>query len=65
MPVPQHVELIASQLLPKFIPKDENETALSFQFTIAPSTTYRVNYQRITVKGKAVWELAAWEEVAE
>jgi hypothetical protein len=63
MPVPPHVELIANQLLPQFIPKGENETTLSFQFTIAPNTTYRANYAKKAVKGKAVWELVGCEEV--
>ena len=65
MPIPPHIELIAAQLLPQFIPKDETETSLSFQFTIAPNTTYRVNYGKKVIKGKAFWELVGYEEVNE
>jgi hypothetical protein len=62
--IPAHIALIAEQLLPKFIPKGENESSLTFQFTIAPNNTYRVNYVKKQVKGKAGWELVGWEEVA-
>ncbi|WP_448702758.1 hypothetical protein ACFGVR_10430 [Mucilaginibacter sp. AW1-3] len=62
--IPPHVEMIAGQLLPQFIPKDETETSLSFQFTIAPSSTYRVNYVKKQVKGNAVWELTGYEEIS-
>jgi len=65
MDVPPHVEIIARQLLPGFIPKSEAETTLSFQFTIAPSDTYRVSYVKKQVKGKTVWELVGYEEVKE
>ncbi|OCX52683.1 hypothetical protein BEL04_14650 [Mucilaginibacter sp. PPCGB 2223] len=61
--IPPHIGLIAGQLLPKFIPKNENETTLTFQFTVAPSSTYRVNYHKTQVKGKAVWQLVGCEEV--
>jgi hypothetical protein len=56
--IPAHIALIAEQLLPKFIPKGENESSLTFQFTIAPNNTYRVNYVKKQVKGQG------WEEVA-
>jgi hypothetical protein len=65
MAIPPHIELIAGQLLPRFIPKNETETKFSFQFTIAPDNTYRVNYVKKQVKGKAVWELVGYEEVKE
>jgi hypothetical protein len=65
MDIPPHIAIIARQLLPGFIPKSEAETTLSFQFTIAPNNTYRVNYVKKQVKGKAVWELVGYEEVKE
>jgi len=65
MDIPPHITIIAGQLLPRFIPKNEAETTLSFQFTIAPDNTYRVNYVKKQVKGKAVWELVGYEEVRE
>lgn len=63
MVIPPHIELIAGQLLPQFIPKTEAETTLSFQFTIAPNNTYRVNYVKKQGKAKAVWELVGYEEI--
>jgi len=65
MDIPPHVEIIAGQLLPRFIPKNPNETSLAFQFTIAPNSTYRVNYVKKQVKGKADWVLTGYEEVKE
>lgn len=65
MDIPAHVEIIAGQLLPRFIPKNEKETVLSFQFTIAPSSTYRVNYVKKQVKGKVVWELTGYESIVD
>ena len=63
--IPPHVELLAGQLLPRFIPKNENETSLTFQFTVAPSNTYRVSYVKTSVKGKMLWQLTGYEEVKE
>jgi len=63
--IPSHIELLAGQLLPRFIPKNENETTLSFQFTVAPNDTYRVTYAKTAVKGKMLWQLTGCEEVRE
>jgi len=63
--IPPHIELLAGQLLPRFIPKNENETILTFQFTVAPSNTYRVTYAKTPVKGKMLWRLTGCEEVGE
>ena len=63
--IPSHIEMIALQLLPQFIPKSDAETTLSFQFTLAPSNTYRVNFAKKQVKGKTDWELLSYEEVVD
>ena len=63
--IPPYVELLAGQLLPRFIPKNEHETMLTFQFTVAPGDTYRVTYTKNPVKGKMLWKLASCEEVNE
>lgn len=65
MPIPPHIEMIAMQLLPQFIPKSDTETTLSFQFTLAPSNTYRVNFVKKQVKGKTDWQLLSYEEVVD
>ena len=59
-----HVEFLAKQLLPRFIPKDDKVKTLTFQFTVAPDTTYRVNFAKRITAGKIVWELLDYEELA-
>lgn len=54
------IKLIADTLLPGFIPKDLNETELSFHFTIPPKSTYKVHYQR---SGKNDWTFVSFEAV--
>lgn len=58
-----HIQIIADQLLPQFIPKDKTATTLIFQFTMVPNITYRVSYNKTTVKGKDVWAFEGYEEV--
>ncbi|MBW4889849.1 hypothetical protein KXQ82_08985 [Mucilaginibacter sp. HMF5004] len=57
------VEFIAVQLLPQFIPKDDKAVTLTFQFTMVPNTTYRVNFVKKVSGGKADWQLSGYEEV--
>ena len=57
------VAFIAHQLLPQFIPKDAGATLLTFQFTLAPNTTYKVNFVKKIDGGKTVWELSGYEEL--
>ena len=64
MNIPDHIAFLAEQLLPQFIPKDA-ETTLSFQFTMVPKKTYRVRFDKTTVKGKVTWVLVGYEEVVE
>jgi hypothetical protein len=59
-----HITFLADQLLPQFIPKDATQTTLTFQFTMVPNTTYRVNYTKKQEKGKTVWTLTGYEEVS-
>lgn len=57
------IELMADQILPRFIPKDKNQTTLTFQFTQVPRTTYRVNYVKKEVKGVSYWKFVDFEIV--
>ncbi|WP_026896869.1 hypothetical protein [Daejeonella oryzae] len=59
----QQVKLIADSLLETFLPKDENQNSITFNFTIAPKKTYRVNYEKKEVKGKAEWTFVNYSEV--
>lgn len=63
MTVPDHITFLAEQLLPQFIPKDINQTLLSFQFTMVPNQTYRVSFIKKDIKGKVVWVLDGYETV--
>lgn len=54
-----HIQILAQQLLPKFIPKDASATTLTFQFTLAPATTYRVTFDKV----KNDWIFKAYEVV--
>lgn len=60
---PEQIRAIADSLLPGFIPKDANENLLTFHFTLAPNKTYKVEYQKILIKGKAEWNFVAYQEV--
>jgi hypothetical protein len=59
----EQVKIIAEQLLPQFLPKDDKATTLSFHFTMAPATTYRVSFSKKTNGAKTLWELTGYEEV--
>ena len=61
----EQIEFIAGQLLPQFTPKDNQTDTLTFQFTMVPNKTYRVNYAKQTESGKPVWKFLGYEEVAE
>jgi len=65
MTIAEQVELLATQLLPSFIPKNSAETTLSFQFTLVPNTTYKVNFHKTEVKGKAEWLFKGFEKIME
>lgn len=54
---------MAEQILPKFIPKDKTKTKLTFQFTLVPVTTYKVNFIKKELKGQVTWEFVDFEEV--
>ena len=57
------IETVANSLLPGFIPKDESLTEFSFQFTLAPSNTYKVYFEKIADKKSALWKFVKFEEV--
>ena len=65
MAIPEHVKYLAEQLLPQFLPKNDQQTTLTFQFTMVPAITYRVTFDKKTAGGKNVWQLIACEEVKE
>jgi hypothetical protein len=54
------IKLIADTLLPGFIPKNPEETELSFHFTIPPQKSYKVYYQK---NNKNVWTFIRFESV--
>ncbi len=56
------IETVANSLLPKFIPKDESSTEFSFNFTLAPSNTYKVFFEKLNKKN-AIWTYVRFEEV--
>jgi hypothetical protein len=58
-----HIQYLADQLLPRFIPKNPAVTTFSFQFTVAPAATYSVSYVKKVEKGKEVWVFTGYEEV--
>jgi hypothetical protein len=57
------IETVANSLLPGFIPKDESLTEFSFHFTLAPSNTYKVYFEKITNKKSTSWKFLKFEEV--
>ena len=60
----QQIEMIAAELLPKFIPKDNSQDTLSFQFTIPPNITYRVNFEKKQNKAQVVWQYTGFEHLS-
>ncbi len=55
----EQIENIGNMLLPGFLPKDKTVNELSFHFTIPPSQSYKVWYQR---KDNSTWEFVKYEE---
>lgn len=53
------IKQIADTLLPQFVPKNDAETELSFNFTIPPNNTFRVWY---TKTGKT-WAFVRYEKI--
>lgn len=54
----EQVEATANSIMKHFIPKDPNETTLSFHFTIPPAYNYKVNYEK---DAKGTWSLIGFE----
>jgi hypothetical protein len=48
------IQLIADTLLSSFLPKDPEQKSLSFHFTIPPSLSYKVYYEK-AAKGEWVF----------
>lgn len=53
------IKQIADTLLPQFIPKNDAETELSFNFTVPPNHTFRVWYTR----SQKAWTFVRYEKV--
>ena len=54
----EQVEATANSIVKHFIPKNPDETSLSFHFTIPPSSNYKVNYER---DKKGAWIFIGFE----
>jgi len=55
----EQIIAIANTLLPSFIPKDNQETSLSFHFTLPPDNSYKVFFEK---DSKAKWQFIRFEE---
>lgn len=55
----EQIEAIANTLLPSFIPKDNQETTLSFHFTLPPDNNYKVFFEK---DARAKWQFIRYEE---
>ncbi|MBB5623930.1 hypothetical protein HDE69_005019 [Pedobacter cryoconitis] len=55
----EQIEAIANTLLPSFIPKDNQETTLSFHFTLPPDNSYKVFFEK---DAKAKWQFIRYEQ---
>lgn len=55
----EQIEAIANTLLPSFIPKDNQETTLSFHFTLPPDNSYKVFFEK---DAGAKWQFIRYEE---
>ncbi len=42
----EQVKKVAAALLSSFLPKDQNETELTFHFTLPPNQSYKVWYKK-------------------
>lgn len=56
----EKIEAIANTLLPSFIPKDKEETELTFHFTLPPNSSYKVSFRK---DSKANWQYQGFEAV--
>lgn len=54
----EQVEATANSIMKHFIPKNPDETSLSFHFTIPPSYNYKVNYEK---DAKGEWSFVGFE----
>jgi len=55
---PTQIKATANAIKDHFIPKDKEAIAFSFNFTIPPSSNYKVDYEK-DVKGE--WVLKGYE----
>jgi len=54
----EQIEATANSIVSHFIPKNPDETKLSFHFTIPPYSNYKVSYER---DSKGNWNFVAYE----
>ena len=55
----EQIQIIADTLLPGFIPKNPEETELTFHFTLPPAKNYKVWYKKTD---KSEWKFVRFEE---
>ena len=61
MQLKDQIEAIATTLLPGFIPKDSQETTLSFHFTLPPDSSYKVFFEK---NAQSNWIFLRFEEAS-
>ncbi|MGV3546455.1 MAG: hypothetical protein ACO1N4_05285 [Pedobacter sp.] len=54
----EQIEATANSIVNHFIPKNQEETTLSFHFTIPPSSNYKVSYEK---DSKGNWNFVCYE----
>ena len=54
----EQIEATANSIVSHFIPKNLEETTLSFHFTIPPSSNYKVRYEK---DAKGNWNFVGYE----
>lgn len=55
----EQIKMIAETILPGFVPKEEEETELSFHFTVPPNQSFKVWYQKDKKMG---WQFSRYEK---
>jgi len=58
MQLKDQISAIANTLLPSFIPKDKEETSLTFHFTLPPDSSYKVFFEK---DKKGNWQFIKYE----
>jgi hypothetical protein len=59
-PSNEQIEATANAIMQLFIPKNKDEQAFSFHFTIPPAFNFKASYE---LDEKSKWVLMAYEEI--